>query len=44
MKKTYATPAVVMTGTVVNETTNAITGDAEPGGFKSPVGGVGFNL
>jgi hypothetical protein len=44
MKKTYATPAVVMTGTVVHETTNATGGDAEPGGFKSPAGGVGYNL
>jgi hypothetical protein len=44
MKKTYTTPAILMTGTVVQETLSQDTGLAESSGFTKKAGAVGFNL
>jgi hypothetical protein len=44
MKKTYATPAVLMTGSVVGETLQEDTGVSESIGGNRKGGAVGFNL
>jgi hypothetical protein len=44
MKKTYATPTVLMNGSVVNETRISVGGQNEPAGFQALEGSVGFNL
>ena len=44
MKKTYTTPAVLMNGSVVQETLSQDTGLAEASGFTKQSGAVGFNL
>lgn len=44
MKKTYATPTVILAGNAVRETMSADWGTAEPEGFHKLGGSVGFNL
>lgn len=46
MKKTYATPTIAETGSVITETRGAITGGDDPGVDKQlmPEGSIGFNL
>lgn len=44
MKKIYATPAVLMNGSVVSETRDTVGGQNEPSGFQKIEGSVGFNL
>jgi hypothetical protein len=44
MKKTYTTPVILMSGTVVHETLSQDLGLAESSGFTKRSGAVGFNL
>jgi hypothetical protein len=44
MKKTYATPTAIVSGSVVADTTSASPGIGEPANRKLVAGSVGFNL
>jgi hypothetical protein len=44
MKKTYATPALVLSGNSVRETKGNISGPPDVQGFGAALGSVGFYL
>ena len=44
MKKTYATPTVIVSGSVVADTKSVNSGSGEPANKKLQAGSVGFNL